>query len=280
MKKILVGTDFSERSDRALRRAVLLAQGTAASIVLIHVIDDDQPSAIVERQRAEAENLLQKLVSPIANCTFRVILASPSAGLMQASNNENPDIIVIGQHRREVLKDVFVGTTAERTIRSASCPVLMVNAQPAAPYQNALLTTDLSTASADALRHFPSLSINAADSELLYVYDAPALQLAMHQVMSQVDQDTYINDAQAAATRELATFATAANLDKTRQLVRHNQTTTVQEILSAAATEPADLIVVSTHGRSGLAKFFLGSVTDKVLGNAIVDVLAIPPLRK
>jgi nucleotide-binding universal stress UspA family protein len=51
------------------------------------------------------------------------------------------------------------------------------------------------------------------------------------------------------------------------------------EILKAVSEEEADLIVMSTHGRSGLAKMLIGSVTEQVLRTAQTDVLAIPPKR-
>jgi len=58
MKKILLATDFSERSVRALRRATLLARRFAASLVIIHVVDDDQPRRIVGGERDAASALL------------------------------------------------------------------------------------------------------------------------------------------------------------------------------------------------------------------------------
>src|SRR5690606_41997888 len=56
-------------------------------------------------------------------------------------------------------RDVFVGTTAERTIRSVECPVLMVNATPAGQYRHVLQTTDLSVPSRDGLQRFQNLGL-------------------------------------------------------------------------------------------------------------------------
>ena len=73
--------------------------------------------------------------------------------LLQASNlldwiavtdlSIKPDLLVIGSHRRQILREVFVGTTAERTIRTAVCPVLMVNASPTTNYQHIMRTSAL-----------------------------------------------------------------------------------------------------------------------------------------
>jgi nucleotide-binding universal stress UspA family protein len=61
--------------------------------------------------------------------------------------------------------------------------------------------------------------------------------------------------------------------------VRYEATPAPHEILKAAGEEHADLIVMSTHGRRGLAKMLIGSVTEQVLRTAQIDDLAIPPQR-
>lgn len=285
MRQILVATDFSERSDRALRRAKLIARQTGAGITLVHVVDDDQPHGIVEVERVESERLLHQMSATLrevdgVDCDARVILASPFAGIARAVDDMAPDLVVIGPHRRQVLKDVFIGTTAERTIRSVDRPVLMVNAPPAGQYGRIMQTTDLSTASRDALRRFSSLPIggNAVET-LLHIFDAPALRLAMSATMPEDDRDRYLAEEQNDALRNLSEFIDKARLDRVEPHVRFMASAIEQEILRAARDEKADLIVLSTHGRTGLRKLLLGSVTERLLRTATIDVLAIPPKR-
>ncbi|MEO1138854.1 MAG: universal stress protein [Pseudomonadota bacterium] len=57
--------------------------------------------------------------------------------MAQAVGQIRPDLLVIGSHRRRVLRDIFAGTTAERAICSLGCPVLVVNAPPVGPYNHA-----------------------------------------------------------------------------------------------------------------------------------------------
>ncbi|WP_281058530.1 universal stress protein [Mesorhizobium sp. M1A.F.Ca.IN.022.07.1.1] len=64
--KILAATDFSTRSQRALRRAGLLARNVAAELTLVHVVDDDQPSAIVRLETREARRYLAEQMTSIA----------------------------------------------------------------------------------------------------------------------------------------------------------------------------------------------------------------------
>ena len=85
MKKIMLATDFSERSDRALRRATLLARQFGASLSVVHVVDDDQPSRIVESERNAASGLLRELRNTLQSvdgttCDTRVILEDAFVG--------------------------------------------------------------------------------------------------------------------------------------------------------------------------------------------------------
>ena len=283
MKKIMMATDFSERSDRALRRVVLLARQFGAGVELIHVVDDDQPRRIVDAERAGAEDLLQEMAATLRrvdglDCRARVILAAPFAGICSAVREAGPDLLVIGPHRRQALRDVFVGTTAERTIRAVSCPTLMANATPAGSYRHILQTTDLSAGSRDALRRFAALGIGQrARNSLLHVGDAPALGLAFGYSLPKEDQEQYLADERGVAARVLSDFVASAELDRVEPLLRHETTPPAQEILKAAEEQKADLIVVATRGRSRLSRHVLGSVTEQVLRTSTMDVLAIPP---
>ncbi|TNF19367.1 MAG: universal stress protein [Rhodobacteraceae bacterium] len=286
MKTILVATDFSERSDRAVGRAAHLARQSGARITLVHVVDDDQPGRIVAVERDEAQDLLDRLAARLAedeglDCATRVALASPFVGIADTVAEMAPDLLVLGPHRRQVLGDIFVGTTAERTIRSVRCPVLMANAVSQKPYGHILQTTDLSARSRDALRRFAALDLGAtARTTLLHVYDTPALRLAMRHVLSQRDQAQYVEDEHDDALLHLAGFAAATGLAGIAQVARHNESVASKEILQAAASMQADLIVLSTNSRSGLSRMLIGSVSEQVLRASPVDVLVMPPRRR
>ncbi|RDD62485.1 universal stress protein [Ferruginivarius sediminum] len=285
MKSILVATDFSERSDRALRRATMLAKQTGAALSLIHVIDDDQPERIVESERDAASQLLYEQSATLRNmdgvtCDTQVILGAPFAGIVQAVGDRTPDLLVIGPHRRQALRDMFIGTTAERTIRSVACPVLMANSPPVGSYRNVLLTADLSDGSHSAIDSFASLKMaGGARTSVVYVFDAPTLGLAIGHAMPKEDKEYYLKKECEDAARKLAQFMGPLDVELAEHIVRHDNSNPANEILTVAEETEAGLIVVGTRGRSGLAKLLLGSVAEAVLRKAEVDVLAVPPKR-
>lgn len=285
MKKIMMATDFSERSDRALRRATLLARQFDAPLSIVHVVDDDQPRRIVESERNTASELLRELRSTLQefdgiSCDTRVVLADAFVGIARAVEEEAPELLVIGPHRRQALRDVFVGTTAERTIRSVTCPVLMVNAPPVGTYGHVMLTTDLSAGAERAAGTSVALRLmDGADVSVLHVYDAPATRLAMSHTVPSDNREVYLENLRKEAAANLAQFVKKTGVRSQRQLVRLGLNAPATEILKTAKDEAADLVILGTEGRKGVSKFFLGSVAENVLRMADRDVLAVPPAR-
>ncbi|MDG4892556.1 universal stress protein [Mesorhizobium sp. WSM4976] len=155
--KILATTDFSTRSQRALRRAGVLARDIAAEITLLHVVDDDQPSALVDLEKREALKYLEEQMVSIAElqglkCDSAVVAGDPFDGILKAAEARSIDLIVMGAHRKQLLRDIFVGTTIERVIRTGSYPVLMVNAEVEHSYNQVMAAVDMSMPSARASR--------------------------------------------------------------------------------------------------------------------------------
>lgn len=283
MKTILVATDFSERSDIAVARAALIAVTAGARLHLIHVVDDDQKPRFIDSETAISEQLLQEEVARLnqtdgLDCISSVVLGDPFEGIGNAANTIRPDMVVIGAHRRRLLRDVFVGTTAQRTIRRAQWPVLMVNAPPERAYTNILLATDLSETSRKAAAHFATLDLVPPEQcTLLHVFDAPAQRLLMSNLLQEGQIDHYLFELQIEAEKALADFAETSPLANATRMARQYNTATSAAILTATGEIQADLIVVASQGRAGLSKTFLGSIAEEVLRRADVDVLAIPP---
>jgi nucleotide-binding universal stress UspA family protein len=283
MKKIMFATDFSERSDRALRRAVILARAHDAVLEIVHVVDDDRPSRIVDHAVNDARQLLGELARSLkdldgVSCTTQIVQDDPFAGIVKAVAKATPDLLVIGPHRRQILRDAFVGTTAERTIRAASCPVLMVNGPPVGPWRHMLQTTDLSEAAERAFKRFARLDLGVgARSSVLSVFDAPALRLAMSDSMGKQGKEDYLNHLRADARQALAAFVARVGMGQADKVVRPDETTVANEILMAAEELKADLIVVAAIGKGAVTRMVLGSVAQLVLKDARCDVLVIPP---
>lgn len=281
MKHILVATDFSTRSDRALRRAVLLAGSHGASLTLVHVVDDDQPDRLVQHHRRAARELLNRAAETIREVDAvptETIVATgdPFAGILDASDAVEPDLIVIGPHRRQLL-DTFVGTTAERTIRHGTRPVLMANSVPAGAYQRSLLAIDFDGASHAAVRAARRLGLLAGtDVMALHLYDAPAVPMMQRAMETSGAIDAYVLEHEREARGELTSLLLECNLEHARQLLRLRQGSTPDLVRSVADETRVDLIVLGTNRRRGLERLLLRSVAQEVLLDATQDMLIVP----
>lgn len=283
MNNILVATDFSERSDRALRRATLLAREFAASLTLVHSVDDDQPRSLIDNQQEIAKKILAEQAHWLTEidgiaCTYEVVLGDPFEGIATAAKTFSPDLLVIGPHRRQVLKDVFTGTTAERTVRASRAPVLMANGVPAGPYRHILVAVDMSESSASAVEAVKRLGLAGnTHVTVLYVFDAIGVGMIANSAIADESVNLYTEGERKAAEKALAAFLTHIGFEPNSQVLRFNETSAGDVIIATADELSADLVIIGTHGRTGLARLMLGSVADTVLRSSNCDVLAAPP---
>ena len=140
-RRILVATDFAESAERALNCAVQLARRHSAELILLHVYMDlptypeitaGQVEAIYEEQRRWIEDALERRARAARGeglLARAVLKTGPAAStIAETAADEHVDLIVVGTHGRSGLDRLIVGSVAERVVRLASCPVLVVKA--------------------------------------------------------------------------------------------------------------------------------------------------------
>lgn len=139
--KILHPTDFSEDADRAQKEAIRLAQGLGAEIIVLHVTVDTplygeglmnrkEVREVYEAARRWATSTLEERVAAIRELGLaaRYLLKTgvPHAEIVKAAATEGADYIVIGTRGRGGLERAFLGSVADRVIRTAPCPVVSI----------------------------------------------------------------------------------------------------------------------------------------------------------
>ena len=285
MRIVLAATDFSVRAAPAVRRAALLATKHSAAIVLCHVVDDDQIEGMQTVAADEALRMLEAMqqgVPELANAksSLSVAKGAPFEAILNAGDTAGADLIVIGSHRRSLLRDVFTGTTAERVIRRGSRPVLMVNKPPAAPYRRVLVAVDLSAASAHALEVARRLGLFAGAHVLVFhAFDAMLSSLGTANISEDKIQQ-HLADASSTAKRDVEAFLEDMALADVSYSIVVREGRPVTAIKNAVEELGADLVVLGTRGRTGgIAKFVLGSVAEEAIRELEVDILAVPPTQ-
>lgn len=283
---ILAATDFSTRSQRALRRAGQLARAMAAELAIVHVVDDDQPLRLIEMEVRESERMLAELISAVSElqdlrCHPMVVIGDPFDAILRTAAAQTTDLIVMGTHRKQLLRDIFVGTTIERVIRTGCHPVLMANNEVNSPYESVLAPVDLSDASANAIKAARNLGLMSGSRlEILHGFLPFAKGKMSMAGVGQSDIDAYVSSERREVTEELTTFLVQNDLASLRAALRVEEGASFEAISARVEKMGPDLLVIGTHGRSGLLKVLLGSVTEEALRSLNVDILAVPPSER
>lgn len=283
MKRLLAAADLSERSDRALRRAVSLARQCGCDLLVVHVVDDDQPEAIVKDEVRRASRFLKQRVTALTaeqSVAHQVTVTAGDAfaEIVEQAERFEADLVVMGAHRRRVLGDVLVGTTVERVIRTGRRPVLRAVAKEPSPYRRVVAATDLSDASAEALRAAHALGL-LDRAELAVVHAVGPLFRDM-MAYAGVEADKIAQESARAgemAQTRLFGWLGALRLGDAAPAIHVREGRPFDVIAEAVRALGCDLLLIGSRGQGLAGRLLLGSVADEVLRKIECDVLAAPP---
>lgn len=149
INSILIATDLSERSDRALQRGFRLAAELGAKVSVISVVDDTAPDWMVAEFEEKSRKLLEAAVSAIGTGVETEIIVKrgdPISQLIEIVNSGDCDLVVVGKHRARGLFDGLRPTTVESVVSRSLKPVLLVVEPAHGPYGRVLAPVSFSPA--------------------------------------------------------------------------------------------------------------------------------------
>lgn len=302
---ILVATDFSEASEAAVTAAVVFARWFSAPIELVHVLervpvdavsgpefgafahtladraaalDDAMRDALGRRLRAKADEISKLGVT----ATGRVLAAArPWDGLLELADKEKPRLIVMGTHGRRGPARWLLGSVADRTVRGAACPVLVVPA--GAPRFGGEEVRNLRIAVALDLGEDAPVSLIrelrgacASDVTAIHLYWPPA-EMKRRGITASFDLEAPPAEIQKAVEQELrATVGELPGKGSVKLYVRPEWGRLSDPLLLIASELYADLLVVGTHGRHVLDGTTSGSTASGVLKRIDRPVAFVP----
>ncbi len=290
IKRLLLATDFSELAHRAESYACALAASWGADLSSISVLDFPpgmNPEYIVNKRyltelMSEASAKLTEFKRQAHQrgiaATIRIATGIPNEEVIAAAQAEETDLIIVGTRGKSGLAHVLLGSTAERVIRMAPCPVLAVHttkaegpAEEGISLDRILVPTDLSDCSLEAVKYAGVVALQAkASIELLHIME-PAyygIDFAMESRAEREQKRRVTTEKLEALLSDLAAVGIVVQVS----LVGG---TPVDTILEFAHRSSSHLIVMGTHGRRGLSHGWAGSVTEAVLRRGTIPVLAV-----
>jgi nucleotide-binding universal stress UspA family protein len=286
--KILIPVDDSTCSVQAGDFGLGLAKQFHAKVLLTHVVEElpkvYQDSDWAKGLKEEGEALLATWAKRGEVETLAVTGKDIAGSLITTAKEQGCDLIVMGTHGRKGLAHAFLGSVAERVIRSATLPVLLVRESKKAVstnWQRILVAVDGSEASRRAL-HYADRLAQTAKAELHLLHVIPDLPpplvdpIGVGGVAASLTYDDTLKQLEHEA--RVVMEVSRAEID-TQNTVFHTaraQRERVADTLVRYAQEQAcQLIVMGTHGRTGFNHFLLGSVAEGVAHTTPVPLLLI-----
>jgi len=300
IKKILFPTDFSRCADQAIAHAVFLAEKYDAEIHILHVVTifEDQPRLVrdeiketeemIRKLEDLAEKELNKLISSQQNTDIKLVKIqrrgiSVAPAILDYSSENNIDLIVMGTHGRRGLGHLFLGSAAEEVVRMARCPVFTIRElkepKPVMAVNKILVPVDFSNYSKVALSYASKIAQSyKANLQVLHVIEEtinPAFSLSGKSSIFDL-----IPGIKTDCNERIVKMVSETVSDKIKSEVHVISGSAANNIIKFAKENSTDLIVIATHGLTGLEHMLLGSVTEKVVRMAHCPVFTVKTFGK
>lgn len=294
-KKLLVPLDGSELAEQALTPALSIARSAQGEVILFRVpvmetmlvsapiptgVGVLWPAQSLQRSRSEVHDYLKALQHDYQQpgLTVRTHMAEGDVAsqIVDTAQTAGADLLVMSTHGYSGVTRWLLGSTAEKVLRSAPCPTLIVRNE--APLRRMLIPLDGSALAEQALS--PALALAGI------FHSQVVLLRVVAPVRAEVVEGVLVDPSLAARMQDEAYVEADKYLKGICEkyarpgLVLHAEVRTgsaAEQILAFAEAAPSDVIAMATHGRTGLRRWVYGSVTEKILRTARCSMLVVRP---
>lgn len=299
VRRIVTTTDLSSESRAGTDYAMLLAKKFGASVVLLHVIEPlpnfggmeavallPTPSEMSKQARTRLKKMAERERSDGLRVSAAVRTGKAFHGIIAAAAECRADLIVMATHGYTGFDHALLGSTAERVVRHAPCSVLIVPAHfnaratggSSVKIARLLVPLDFSNPSKTALPWAARFAESFdAETVLFNVTEIFPIDRVMGREMTNHAITPLMEEARVALERMANNLSTATGVKASASVsngVPH------KEICRVAHESGTDLIVLTTHGYSGLKHSWLGSTAERVVRRADCPVLVVRDARK
>jgi nucleotide-binding universal stress UspA family protein len=289
--RILCPLDLSDFSKRAFEHSLVLARWYGARVVALHVFTGFMPPGdestypawlrrLPEARREIDRELREQLSSPLAEGTEVPLVlreGDPTSQILAEAKASGADLVVLSTHGRSGFDRFTLGSVAEKVLRKAACPVLVVPAQaPPAPfggYRRVVCASDFSEDSRRALVFALSIAERAGSRLTL----AHVVEVADNPEVVEGDSALAVLRRERVARARERLEAVAAEhqgrgpaIEVSVRLGRAHA-----ELLALARETSADLLALGVRGRGAVDLTLFGSTTNQVVRRATCDVLTV-----
>jgi nucleotide-binding universal stress UspA family protein len=266
LERLLLSADGSEFSEGAVREAIGLAKTCGSKLYVVSVVEvnpefESLAPGLVEKMEKETrqylEEVKEKALKEGADCEIIVHEGEdPYQYIVDEAAKKQVEMIIMGRRGRTGLKRLMMGSVTAKVIGHAPCKVLVVPKAATITYKNILIATDGSKYSESAYREAISIA-KRTGSNLI--------------VLSVATKNANLPNAK----KSVEKIRRDAEKEKIKVETLTPKGMPYKVIVDTAERKNADLIVVGSHGRTGLEKLLMGSVTERVIGHTGCAVMVV-----
>ena len=266
IEKLMVATDGSKYGESAVREAIRLAKICSSNLIAVSVVKtniefDSVLPQFVEKKEKEAIKHLESVKAQAAeegvNCVTIVSRnEEPYEDIVHHASKNNVYMIIMGTHGRSEMKRLMMGSVTAKVIGHASCNILVLPLNAKVECKNVLIATDGSKYSDAAASEALGIAKRCGSSLIV-------LSVALSDAELTATQDNVNKVSEAAAKEDI----------KTTSIVTKGKP--YESIIETAKQKDVDVIVVGSHGRTGLARLLMGSVAERVIGLSESAVMVV-----
>lgn len=270
MKTILVPTDFSEHAEYALRVAAQIARKNNSEIILLHMLElphqagdaigsgHNIPEIMFFKNKAitNLEELME--VDYLEGISVSEIVQFEKAfeGILTVSKKNNVDFIVMGSHGASGFQEMFIGSNTEKVVRHSEVPVLVIkNKTDEFLAENFVFASNFSEEIKKPFKQLVGFAKSFNSHLNLVMINTP-----------NSFRPTHVSE------KIMSDFIKEFDYDN-HSLHIYNDANVEKGVLNFSNKAKADLIGMCTHGRTGFAHFFNGSVSEDLVNHAVRPVI-------
>jgi len=274
MKKIIVPVDFSDQSEYALEAAVKMAKNNSdTEILALHMLemsnavlntsDVEQQQKMIFFLRLAEKRFTEFLDKPIfKNATITPIVKQFKvfSEVNDVAKEHGVDLIIMGSQGTSGFSEFFVGSNTEKVVRHSEIPVLVLKDRFSKDiFNDVVYASDFSLESVDVYKRMTNLFKD--------------LNTKLHLIYVNLPSDRFRSSNEMEQTVSDFLMRAEGNLDKLKEVNFISDYSVEKGVLNFANKMGADLIAVATHGRTGIAHFFEGSISEDIANHSVLPVM-------
>lgn len=287
-KRILVPLDGSGLAERALAPALALAEAMLAKVFFIRVaiplslnLDPKFYQCTIELRQDEAKRYLRSIQSRFsssqADIETQVLVGRAARSIINFAQEMEIDLIVMSSHGRSGVNRWIYGSVADKVLHNAPCAKVIIHPQviiETYSIKRILVPLDGSSIAEQALE--PALALaESVSAELIFLRVTSVPQITVQPLPGWPGLDAVMEAAEQEANAYLQGMQAAMGDSPVSTSLRVTTGPAAEDIIDVADNQKVDLIVMCSHGRSGIERWVFGSVAEKVLRGANCVTLVI-----